>query len=505
MKLRVKFLNVEKREYAVVINTDDAHELGLIPGDRVRIFRDDHTLTVSVEISESVVGRGEIGLYSNTLKKFGANEGDDVRITAVSKPRSVESIKRKINGEKLTEEEIYEIVRGIVNDDIREVELTAFVISSHIHGMDIEEIEWLTRAMIDTGERISFDKGTVVDKHSIGGVPGNKISLLIVPIIASTGLLIPKTSSRAITGAGGTADIMEVFAPVEFTAEELKEITLKAGGALVWGGATNIAPADDRIIEVEYPLSIDPRSQLLASVMAKKGSVGAEYVVIDIPVGEGSKVPDINEGRMMAREFVELGSRLGMNVECAITYGGGPIGRAIGPALEAREALYMLETGQGPRSLYEKATGVAGILLEITGKSRDGKKDAERILNSGKALKKFREIVTVQGGNPDVKSEDVVVGDKKYVVHAETEGYIVHLDNKRFVEIARAAGAPHDKGAGIYLHKKRGELVKAGDELFTIYAEKEWKLSNAIEKVEERFPLIIEGMVLERYPRYRYY
>lgn len=505
MEFKVKALNIEKREYSVILNSSDAHEMGLIPGDRVKLFSKGNSIVASIEISQSVVSQNEMGLYINTLERLKVKEGDVISIKAVSKPSSLHYIKKKLRGEKLSRDEITEIVMDIVDDALREVELTAFVISTLVYGMDMDEVEWLTRAMIDTGEKITFEKAKVVDKHSIGGVPGNKISLLVVPIIASTGLLIPKTSSRAITGAAGTADIMEVFADVEFTAEELKEITEKVGGALVWGGSTNIAPADDKIIEVEYPLSIDPKSQLLASVMAKKGSIGAEFVVIDIPVGEGSKVKDVKEGRYLAKDFVELGNRLGINIECAITYGGGPIGRAIGPALEGWEALKMLETGEGPRSLYEKAMGVAGILMEMAGLETEGKQAAERIMKSGKALEKFREIVEAQGGERTISSDDIVVGEKRYDVVADTEGYVIHLDNKKFIEIARAAGAPHDKGAGIYLHRKKGEIVKKGEKLFTIYAEKGWKLTNAIEKAREEFPLIIEGMVLERYPRYQQY
>src|SRR5450756_271289 len=205
---------------------------------------------------------------------------------------------------------------------------------------DVYKRQWLTRAMIDTGEKIEFNTHPIMDKHSIGGVPGNKISLLVVPIIAANGLLIPKTSSRAITGAAGTADLMEVLAPVEFSADEIKNITEKVGGVIAWGGATNIAPADDKLIRVEYPLSIDPRCQLLASIMAKKGAVGADCVVIDIPVGLGTKVSTLEDGKKLARDLIDLGERLGMKVECAMTYGASPVGRTIGPAIEVRAVSY---------------------------------------------------------------------------------------------------------------------------------------------------------------------
>ncbi|MCE8429028.1 MAG: AMP phosphorylase, partial [Candidatus Methanoperedens sp.] len=392
------------------------------------------------------------------------------------------------------------IVQDIVRDNLTEIELSAFVTASYIHGMSTDEIEWLTRAMIDTGEKIEFDTHPIMDKHSIGGVPGNKISLLVVPIIAANGLLIPKTSSRAITGAAGTADLMEVLAPVEFSADEIKEITERVGGVIVWGGATNIAPADDKLIHVEYPLSIDPRCQLLASIMAKKGSVGADCVVIDIPTGAGTKIPTIQEGKKLARDLIELGERLGMSVECAMTYGASPVGRTIGPVIEVREALKVLETMQGPNSLIEKSTGLAGILLEMGGAAARGrgKELAMETLRSGKALSKLKEIIEAQGGNPNITHSDISPGEHRGELIAPADGYIIEFDNKRIVEIARIAGAPIDKGSGIWINKKKGELVKKGEPLITIFADKSWKLTNALKSAEKDIPIIVEGMLLER-------
>jgi AMP phosphorylase len=395
---------------------------------------------------------------------------------------------------------MHAIIEDIVEGNLTEVELTAFVTASYIYSMDADEIEWMTRAMVKTGDQISFDTHPVMDHHSIGGVPGNKISLDVVPIVAAAGLLIPKTSSRAITGAGGSADLMEILCPVSFRADEIKKITTKVGGCLVWGGATNIAPADDKIISVEYPLSIDPRSQLLASVMAKKYAVGADTMVLDIPTGQETKIPTIQEGRKMARDFMELGDRLGMKVECVLSYGSSPIGRAIGGGLEVREAMLLLEKNEGPRSLVEKTIGISGMLLEMGGVAakNDGARMANEIVKSGKALKKFKEIIEAQGGDPNVTSDSVPVGDKVATVLSPQDGYITDISNKRLVAAVRMAGAPHDKGAGILLHKKKGEYVSKGDGLYTLYADKEWKLDVAI-KESLREPIIyVEGMILEK-------
>jgi len=498
MELKVQPIQIRAGRYKVVVNTGDAKELGILAGDRVQL-RDHSYLTAIVEVGE-MIPPGNVGVYQECCEKLGKVCPLTIDLIPTSRPDSVWFIRKFMDRQKLTQEEIYQIIQDMVRDNLTEIEMSAFVTTSYINGMTPDEIEWLTRAMIDTGEKIEFDTHPIMDKHSIGGVPGNKISLLVVPIVAANGLLIPKTSSRAITGAAGTADLMEVLAPVEFSAEEIKDLTERVGGVITWGGATNIAPADDKLIRAEYPLSIDPRSQLLASIMAKKGAVGADNVVIDIPTGIGTKVPTMEDGKKLARELIELGERLGMRVECAMTYGASPVGRTVGPALEVREALKVLETMQGPNSLIEKSTGLAGILLEMGGVAvKDhGKELAMETLRSGRALKKLKEIIEAQGGNPDVTHTDINPGENKAELPAPADGYVIEFNNKRIVEIARLAGAPTDQGAGVWIHKKKGEIVKKGEPLITIFAEKSWKLASALKSAQTDYPLIVEGMLLER-------
>jgi AMP phosphorylase len=503
MKFKVKFIPIRSARPTAIMNQSDAEELGVFEGDRVRLIAGRKYVTARVQIALGFIERGFIGICFKTAEELDVHEGDELEAIPVPKPMSVEYIRKKLSGNKLSREEIYEIVKDIVNEDLTEEELTAFVVSNYIHGMDMDEIEWLTRAMIETGETLEFEEGIVVDKHSIGGVPGNKVSLIIVPTVASAGLLIPKTASRAITSASGTADTMEVLANVNLSIEEIKELTLKVGGVIAWGGATNIAPADDKIIRVEYPLAIDPKPQLLASVMAKKGAIGAKNIVLDIPVGEGSKVQNVEDGKRLASDFVELGRRLGLNVTCALTYGGQPVGRAVGPALEAWEALKAMEERKGAKSLIEKALGIAGMIFEMVGLTLNGYEYAKNIFESGKTLEKFKQIVEAQGGDPNVKSDDIPIGDKTYDFVSPIDGAVAKVFNDRVVKVARAAGAPKDKGAGILLFKKMGFHVKKGDVLFRIYAEKEWKLDKAIEVALKEPPVIVSGMILEKYPSYK--
>ena len=502
VKFIVKTLDIASR--GVLLNRADARKIGVLDGDRIQIINPANgiTTTAFVETTSTIAQQGTIGVYRITNERLHLEEGTEIEVREAGRPKSLDFIKKKMDGNKLSKEETLTIIKDVVNDDISAAELTAFITASYINPLDMDEIEHLTRAMVETGEQIKFSSRPIVDKHSIGGVPGNKISLLVVPIIAASGLKIPKTSSRAITGAGGTADLMEVLAFVEFSSSEVQHMTDKIGGCIVWGGATNIAPADDRIIIQEYPFKIDARGQMLASVMAKKFAVGANLVVIDIPVGQHTKVPTMQEGRKLAREFIELGERLNMKVECALTYGDIPVGHSIGPKLEVIEALKVLEGAPEPNSFIQKSVSIAGIALEMSGKAARGTGAAMAydILTTGKALEKFRQIIEIQGGNPNVKSTDIIPGEHQFVVNAPASGYVIEMNNQSLISLARTAGAPHDRGAGILLHAKKGKLVKSGEPLFTIYADRNWRLQQAVEEGRRLMPVLVEGMLLDRVP-----
>ncbi|WOF16756.1 AMP phosphorylase [Methanoplanus sp. FWC-SCC4] len=502
VRLTAKLMDIDYP--GLMLNREDARKIGVIDGGRVQVINEETGVFASacVTTTETILEKGTFGIFYKTNERLMAREGSVLEVRIASRPLSLDYIKKKMDGGKFSKEETNAIVNDIVNDVLSPSEMGAYITSSYINGLDMDEVEHLTRAMVATGDQLKFTSHPIVDKHSIGGVPGNKISFLVVPIIAAAGLKIPKTSSRAITGAGGTADLMEVLAPVSFSASEVQKMTEKVGGTIVWGGATNIAPADDKIIIYEYPFKIDARGQMLASVMAKKFAVGADLVVIDIPVGQHAKVTTPEEGRKLAREFIELGERLGIKVECALTYGESPIGHAIGVNLEVREALWVLEGAKEPNSLIQKSTSIAGIALEMSGKAQagGGLQAASDILASGKALEKMREIIEVQGGDPKVMSEDILPGQFYHIVKAPESGYVVEMNNHALITIARAAGAPHDRGAGIYIHKKKGHRVEKGDPIFMIYADRSWRLEKAVETARQLMPMIVEGMLIDRVP-----
>ncbi len=492
LTLKAKTIDIDLGKYQVLVHREDAADLGVHPGDRVRVAvvgessgtgdrrpPNDSVLAV-VDVTDSVVRPGTVGVFADVQTHFDLAEGTLLNVRPAEKPDSVRFIKKKMKGLKLKKDEIDRIIADTVEGSLTDVELSAWVTSLEIQDMDLEEVEHLTRSMVKYGETLDFGDAVVFDKHSIGGVPGNKISLLIVPIVAAAGLLIPKTSSRAVTGAAGTADVMEVFGPVALTGDEIRRITLEHGGVLCWGGGVNLAPADDIIIRVEHPLSLDPRSQLLASVMAKKKAVGANKVVMDLPMGDGTKLPTIEDAKKLGRMFIDLGERLDMQVECAVTYGGQPVGKAVGCALEANEALAAMWGLEAPKSLIEKSCAIAGIILEmggVVGRGR-GKSKADDILRSGDALRKFEEIVQAQGGV--VPKCDFPLGKLSADITAPDGGYVAGVKNKALIAIARASGSPKHHGAGIVLHHKRGDKIAAGEAVLTIYAETQFDLEQAV-------------------------
>ncbi|MDQ2054360.1 AMP phosphorylase [Halobellus sp. H-GB7] len=479
MELTADEIDIGTRSPTVLLNSIDASELGVHPLDRIRIRHDGRVTTGIVEVTDELVDPGSLGVTRPLGHITGA-----VEVSIAPRPDSVAYLMKKLDDVELEMGELDAVVRDINNDRLNDVELSAFVSAVYTHGLSREETMCLTNAMVDVGETIEWNRDLVVDKHSIGGVAGNRVTPIVVAIVAAAGLTIPKTSSRAVTSAAGTADTMEVFCDVDFSVTEIKSIVGETNGCVVWGGAVNLSPVDDKIIRAETPLSLDPPGQVIASVLSKKKSAGATNVVIDIPYGEGAKVESLSEAREMAEDFSHVGTNLGMEIDCTITRGEQPIGRGIGPTLEARDVLSVLE-GSGPPDLRVKSERLAQVLLDAA--SLD--ETAVDIVESGRAAAKFREIVAAQNGDPDVAVEDLEPGAHDSTVLAGRSGVITHVDNRHVNELARRAGAPKDHRAGVRLEHRVGDEVQEGDPLLTVYAEKEEKLDQALSFATQRKPV----------------
>jgi AMP phosphorylase len=405
---------------------------------------------------------------------------------------AIKAIQKKLLGKKLSYREIYEIMDEIAHKRLSDVLTTYFVASSFREGFSPEELFYLTKAMVETGTRLKFN-GIVADKHSSGGVAGTRTTLIVVPIIAAAGFTIPKISSRAITTPAGTADVMEVLAQVEFKPAEAQKIVETVGGCIMWNGTLGLAPADDIIIRVEEPLMFEPFDKLIVSIMAKKAAVSTTHLILDIPVGKTMKIRHFTDGEKVAEKFKALGKRFGMKVIADINETLEPAGRGVGPFLEARDALAVLEqTPDRPLKLEAKALRLAGKLLNIcyedAGIKKDGEDEARKILADKLALKKFHEIVKAQHGDNTVSSATMKTKAHKTEVKAPKTGKIKEINNYNLNAVAKVLGAPTDKYGGIYLYRKLDEIVEKNDPLMEFYSTDKFKLKEA-EVTVQNFPI----------------
>jgi thymidine phosphorylase len=417
-----------------------------------------------------LVDCGGLGLSEQAFAQMGVPEGTEVRIAQAEPPGSMDAVRRKIGGERLNFQDYRDITQDIVANRYSKMEMAAFLVATGQNGLDREEVLSLTRAMVETGTRLDWNEPLIADKHCIGGIPGNRTSMLVVPIVAAHGLLIPKTSSRAITSPAGTADTMEVLAQVELPPEALDPLVRRERGCLAWGGTTRLAPVDDVLISVERPLGIDSQGQMVASILSKKVAAGATHLLLDIPVGPSAKVRSMRDAMQLRKLFEFVGDRLGLHLEVVITDGRQPVGRGVGPVLEARDVMQVLKNDpSAPLDLREKSLRLAGRIIEFDPDVRGGQgyAIAREILESGRALARMARIINAQGRQDTAWQPGRLTAD----VLAAQEGVVTHIDNYLLASTARLAGAPMAKGAGIDIFRKLGDQVAPGDALFRIHAE----------------------------------
>lgn len=430
-----------------------------------------HILAVlNVVDDDSIVARDELGLSDPAFAQFGAKPGSRVDVGHPERPASMDAVRRKIGGERLDQHAMNDIVADITANHYSKTEIAAFIVATVQNELDRDEILYLTRAMVASGDRLDWQEPLVADKHCIGGIPGNRTSLLVVPIVAAHGMLIPKTSSRAITSPAGTADTMEVLANVELKVADLRRIVRRHRGCIAWGGTARLSPADDALIAVERPLGIDSQGQLIASILSKKIAAGSTHLLIDIPVGPTAKVRHMRDAQRLRKSFEYVGDQLGIHLEVIITDGRQPIGSGIGPVLEARDAMRVLQGDPAaPADLRQKALRLAGRIIEFDPDVRGGRgfTIARDILDSGRALEKMHAITAAQGSPKHAYTP----GRLWFDVKSNRAGIVTLIDNLQLARIAAYAGAPAAKGAGVDLFRKLGERVKSGDVLYRVHAE----------------------------------
>lgn len=445
---------------------------------RVQVSHRGRTVIATLNVVDGdLIEHGEAGLSDAAWRALGSQPGDAIRVSPAPPVDSLRHVRAKVYGHRLDEPAFASIVEDIVAGGYSPIHLAAFVVACAGDRMDREETIALTRAMAAAGDRLVWPGGVVLDKHCVGGLPGNRTSMLAVPIVAAAGLLVPKTSSRAITSPAGTADTMETVAPVTLDLPDMRRVVEREGGCIVWGGAVRLSPADDLLIRVERPLDVDSEGQLVASVLSKKAAAGSTHVLIDMPVGPTAKVRSPAAAASLSNQLVEVGRALGLDVRVVQSDGSQPVGRGIGPALEARDVLSVLRRERGaPADLRERALVLAGGLLELGlgAPPGEGLRVAGSLLDSGQAEQKFLAICEAQGG-----FKEPPVAPHTHSMLAATGGRVRGIDNRRLGRIAKLAGAPGAPAAGIDFLAPLGSSVQAGQPLFILHAEHPGQLEYA--------------------------
>jgi len=435
--------------------------------------------TLAIVDDSCLLESGQIGLGEQAFRRLGLPEGSEVTFRQAPVPHSLEHVRRKIDGDTLDDADIHEIIQDISAYRYSPMEIGAFLVAC-AGFMTTQETLALTRAMADAGRRMRWPAEIVVDKHCIGGIPGNRTSMIVVPIIAGHGLTMPKTSSRAITSPSGTADTMEVLAAVDLAEEKLVSVVEQEHAVLAWGGRVNLSPADDVLITVERPLRIDTFEQMVASILSKKLAAGSTHLVVDIPIGPSAKVRSKREGIRLRKLFEYVGHKLGLVLDVVFTDGSQPIGRGIGPVLEARDVMAVLRNeDDAPADLRERALMLAGRVLEFDPALVGGRGYARamELLGSGEALAAMERLIDAQGRRKEV----LAPGHHHHEICAPFDGTVASIDCHLIARIARLAGAPMDKGAGIDLLHKVGDRVRRDEVLYRIHAHSETGLIYARE------------------------
>ncbi|MDE2464785.1 MAG: thymidine phosphorylase family protein [Alphaproteobacteria bacterium] len=429
-----------------------------------------------------LVAKGEAALSEAAWQRLGLTEGDKIEISHPDPLASMSLVRARVYGHTLASNSFDAIVRDIAQGRYSNLEIAAFLTACAAKPLSSDEVLSLTRAMVNAGERLAWDRDIVVDKHSVGGLPGNRTTPIVVSIVTALGLTMPKTSSRAITSPAGTADTMEVLAPVALDPEAMHRVVEQEGGCIAWGGAVRLSPADDILIRIERALDIDTEGQMIASVLSKKIAAGATHLVLDMPVGETAKVRSQAAAEALSRGLIHVAEAFGIKAHVLVGDGSQPIGRGIGPVLEALDILSVLQNKpDAPDDLRQRGTALAGVLLELSGRAAAGQgvELATETLTNGGAWRKFQRICIAQGGLREPK-----IAPYREPILARASGRLMRIDNRKLAKLAKLAGAPEAKAAGLELYQRLDDEIRAGEPLCMLYAEAPGELAYALNYAE---------------------
>lgn len=481
--LRVRRLGIHTQHEPVVFMRADCHVCrseGLSSHAQVALSAGGREVLATLyQVEDGFLEPDEAGLSEAAWARLDVQEGDSVAIRHPDPVASLSHVRHRIYGHRLDEAALTSIVGDVAAGRYSDVHLASFITACSAFALDEAETVALTRAMVDVGERLSWSADTVVDKHSVGGLPGNRTTPIVVAIVAANGLTMPKTSSRAITSPAGTADTMETLAPVDLDMRTIRKVVDAESGCIVWGGAVMLSPADDILIRIERALNLDSEGQLVASVLSKKIAAGSTHLVLDLPVGPTAKVRSVEAAKALSARLAGVAGEFGLRTAIVQTDGTQPVGRGIGPSLEARDVLAVLQQSAGsPDDLRYRACALAGAVLELAGHAGagEGRAVAERTVTDGRAWTKFQNICEAQGG-----MRVPPIARQRRPLLAAQWGRIETLDNRKLATLAKLAGAPGTKAAGAEMHVRLGDVVRRGEPLCTIHADTRGELDYAFD------------------------
>ena len=481
--LKFRPLGIDTNQELVVFMPASCHVCrseGFRALTRVTVSNDNQSIIAALNVTNNgILKEGEISLSVSAAKKLNVQEGDILNVGHVETLHSMSHVRAKLYGNTLSQQQYDEIMRDIVDEKYSNIFLSSFVAACSGNNMRLEEICFLTQAMINAGNKLKWDQPIVADKHCIGGLPGNRTTMIVVPIIASLGIAIPKSSSRAITSPAGTADAMEVLTNVNLSLEEMRKVVENENGCIAWGGSMKLSPADDIIIKVERALDIDSKGQMIASILSKKAAAGSTHCVIDIPVGATAKVRNMDSAIELSLHLKEVADFIGLKTQIIISDGTQPVGFGIGPSLEARDALSVLQnTANAPHDLRKRAITVATEIVKMVWNMDEHLANdlVENKLNSGVAFNKLVSICEAQGGFREPKPA-------KYskIIEAEFAGIISEIDNRKIAQVAKLAGAPNALEAGVDFFVHLQQKIERGQPIFSIHANSPGELEYAFE------------------------
>lgn len=419
--------------------------------------------------------------------------------------RMVDIIERKKEGKKLTEEEISFFVKGIVDGSVPDYQASAFLMAVVFRGMDEEETSYLTKWMMRSGDVLDLSDipGIKLDKHSTGGV-GDKTSLSLMPLVASFGCKVAKMSGRGLGHTGGTLDKMEsvpgtnVYLSEEAFRKQVQEI-----GIAIAGQTAEIDPADKKLYALRDVTSTVESIPLIASsIMSKKLASGSDAILLDVKYGKGAFMKDVPSARALASLMIKIGRRLGKDVRAIISGMEEPLGKAVGNALEVKEAIATLK-GEGPSDFVELVENAGAILLnqgKVAGDLEEGKKLIREAIRSGQGLKKLKELFAAEGGDASYidHPEKFPEAAHEFEIRAKEGGFVEEIDSLSIGHAAMLLGAGRsraedniDFAAGIYLEKKVGDEVVPGEVLARAYSNKEG-VEDALREIEGAYRIAAE-------------